>query len=98
MHIQIVFPFRILALENNFLLQFQIDVSVISILFTCLMMQMNANADLIVFHICSYIHIFIIHILHILRIISFPFKASSKGDRKKDFDKIFAHYDVVSML
>ncbi|CAG00001.1 unnamed protein product, partial [Tetraodon nigroviridis] len=37
---------RILALENNFLLQFQID-------------------------------------------------ASSKEDRKRDFDKIFAHYDVV---
>lgn len=39
----IVFPFRILALENNFLVQFQIDVSVIVILFMCLIMQMNAD-------------------------------------------------------
>lgn len=29
MLMNIVFPFRILALENNFLLQFQMDVSMI---------------------------------------------------------------------
>lgn len=39
----IAFPFRILALENNFLLQFQIDVSVIVNSFTCLMMQIHAD-------------------------------------------------------
>lgn len=37
----IAFAFRILALENNFLLQFQIDVSVIVIFFMRQIMRMN---------------------------------------------------------
>lgn len=83
----IVFPFRILALENNFLLQFQIDVSVIFNLFMCLIMQ--TTADLIGLTYSEHIH---------LRILSFFPKASSKDERRRDFDKIFAHYDVVSIL
>lgn len=73
------FSIRILALEENFLLQFQIDVSVSFILFVW--WKHGARSWCISLKI---------HLIYI------SLKACSKEERKKDFDKIFAHYDVVS--
>lgn len=69
---------RILALKENFLLKFKMDVSLKSS-WTCFL---NLNLlkwiiTLLMFHIWC--------------------QACSHEDRRRDFEKIFAHYDVVSL-
>lgn len=88
-----VFPIRILALEENFLLQFRMDVSFFFML---------------LFHkFCNWINIrlksmikskFLFNFFPSSRLVPCSSKACSKDERKRDFEKIFNHYDVVSTI
>lgn len=72
---------RILALQENFLLQFNIDVSMNEFGIFCVSTS-DRVSDLMEALIPS---------------VSFlPPQATSREERKRDFEKIFAHYDVVS--
>lgn len=85
----IYFLIRILALEENFLLQFQMDVSIV-----CNILS-DENMRLII-SLISYVLLFIWIFSSAISVIFS--KACSKEERKRDFDKIFAHYDVVSTV
>lgn len=66
--------FRILALKENFLLKFKMDVSL-----TCFYKQPRFSDDVLSHDqcVCS--------------------QGCSQEDRRRDFEKIFTHYDVVSL-